>query len=82
MYCSSVLAGSVGTDQQEQKERRQTRRIMTPETANSIRLPIRLARDYLCGSIPELTYVYWFSVIAGSVSKTSKTKKKKKTDRD
>ena len=44
MYWFSVLAGSVSTDQQEKKERRQTGprvgRIMTLETANSIRLPV------------------------------------------
>ena len=44
MYWFSVLAGSLSTDQQEKKERRQTGpragRIMTPETANSIRLPL------------------------------------------
>ena len=44
MYWFSVLAGSVSTDQQEKKEKRQTGpragRIMTPETANSIRLPV------------------------------------------
>ena len=46
VYWLGVLAGSVSTDQQEKKERRhRVGRIMDPETANSIRLPVSVPRD-------------------------------------
>ena len=39
-------------------------------------------RDYLCGGTSEIyTYVYWFSVIAGSVIRPAR-EKKKEDDRD